>query len=321
MAIRNDNLGGTDFTDGEVLFDYDLDDTVDELLKQIGTGQAQLAYQTLQANNVFDNKDFLVADEFVSETGTNSTLNSGSTTGLYDETNDYYIARIADEASGDTTHDPDSFTDVANAFDNDDSTFATKASGSVTSFTFELGKTFSAKTVLGVYYKYTASHAGGSTNPSTVVKLQTYNGSTWSDHTTLTNTSGYVQINSSIQGVRLEIEMTSDNSAIKTANVFTLEYGQFYEASSDVVCDSSVANLDGNEKSLVIYADKDTSSSGSDITLDVTDGTTSITSQSLNDIINISSFTSGSLGVTFNMITSGTINTPTLSGYGVRILK
>jgi len=31
MSVRNDNLGGSDWVDGEVLYDYDLDDTFDEV--------------------------------------------------------------------------------------------------------------------------------------------------------------------------------------------------------------------------------------------------------------------------------------------------
>jgi len=233
MANRNDLLGGTDWTE-EGLKPTDLNDTFDKVLLSSGIIVGQGAYKTLQANNVFVNEDYIGVDEFVDSNGTNNTIDTGASTGTYDATNDLYHLGFTDEASGDSTSDPDSFTNPGNAFDSDDGTAATKAYTSESSQqTDSLGKTFSAKNVGRAKVK-----AQITTNNTTtmVIKLQTFNGSTWDDVSTLANvtdSSGTgvidteVEVNDNVEGIRVFFDSTPVGSPDFTHSLFTLEYGDY----------------------------------------------------------------------------------------------
>ena len=95
MAIRNDKFkSGNDWGEEGLRPTTDLNPTINAVINLAAKGQAQNAYQTLQANDVFDNKDFLAADEFVDTDGTNNTVNTGSTTADFDSVDgdEYYLS-------------------------------------------------------------------------------------------------------------------------------------------------------------------------------------------------------------------------------------
>ena len=313
MAIRNNKLGGNNWDD-ERLYDYDLNDTFDGVIdehRKLGIGVAQNAYQTLQSNNIFENKDFLAADEFVTETGTNNTKTGGTT--LFN--GDKYILNITDEAPNDTTYNPDSFTNPNNAFDNDASTYAERTNlGSTRRF----GKTFNSKLVPVVIYKLGVSDPS---NYTITVKLETYDGSNWTTVDTIYNNkttsekilTGTFILNSTVQGIRVTAYSGGfDDSFIR---VYSLEYGGF-NSSGNLICSTNIITLDGTEKILALYSDNGLPT-GTNITVDVTDGTNTISNQPINTIINISSLSSGDLGLTFNLSTTDNTATPYISGFGV----
>jgi hypothetical protein len=145
------------------------------------------------------------------------------------DTNKFKPGFLTDEASGDTTSDPDSFTSPGNAFDSDFSTSATKTS---TAATISLGKTFSAKTITKLYIKTDTDSSSGSVSLS--IKLQSYDGATWSDEATLDSGPGGVagfaaeyngiyDLNSSVQGLRL-LFTNSNPGASCTHNIQILAY-------------------------------------------------------------------------------------------------
>lgn len=92
--ILLESLGGTNIEDlgDKTAISEDHTLTWDSMLK-VGVGlSAELAYKTLQANNIFENKDNTMADEFTNSTGINNTVNSSETTAIYDSsTNSYKI--------------------------------------------------------------------------------------------------------------------------------------------------------------------------------------------------------------------------------------
>lgn len=179
----------------------------------------------------------LWGEVFPSNTGRNASVNA-NTTAKYDSSTLSYYPTITDEAAGDTLHDPSSFTNPTNAFDGDGTTAATK--NSVSSTTVYLGKTFSAKTVEFLYVRAFFNFNSGTTT-SNSLKIQTYNGSTWSDFNTVASFSygsnqqiyGVVDMSSagSIQGIRAAFVCGS------TWNVglYLLEYGDMAE--SIIGCD------------------------------------------------------------------------------------
>lgn len=62
----------------------DLNDTNSKLIQVTASGQAELALRTLQSNNIFINGGSLATDEYVDATGTNDTVNVGSTDAVFD---------------------------------------------------------------------------------------------------------------------------------------------------------------------------------------------------------------------------------------------
>ena len=289
------------------------------ILDLAATAAAQNAFQTMHINGVFENKDFLATDEFLDSTGTNNTVNTGSSTANYDQSFDpeiFYFLSFTDEASGDTTNDPDSYTDPGNAFDSNDSTFATKAATANAS----LGKTFASKFVGGVRIK--ADYTGAGTSPANTMIIQTFNGSVWADFKTiLSSTSAadsfddFVFVDTTTQGIRLKT--VNGTGGGFTSNVFSVEYGD-YDTSATVVCDSAIKTLVGTEESICVYADVDLPTNTT-MTVDVSDGTTTISAQPLNTAIGLTGFIAGTLEITFNLGSSDDTATPLLRGYGVVI--
>ena len=248
------------------------------------------------------------------------------------DTNSYYC-RPDDEASGDTTNDDDSFTNPSYAFDSDDSTQASKTVTNNTSFDVALGKTFGAKTVNDVLIisRYnTDGHSAGTTD----VKLQTYNGSTWSDDTTLYTVTGggsdsgikinFVNIDSSIQGVRVRFEETSAaGSSTSTCSIYSLEYGSGGNDTSTITHDIPSGTFSSTISSAfgtALIADWET---GADIQykLTGTSGTEDTGWLDYNTISNFTAFTAEPDTLIVKLIpktTSPTAGYPSIRGFWIR---
>jgi len=91
----------------------------DEVIKSIGVTTAQLAYFGVKSDSTnWANENYLGADIFTDSNGAKGTIDTTNSTARWSDTNDAYVLGFTDEASGDTTHDPDSATNPENAFDN-----------------------------------------------------------------------------------------------------------------------------------------------------------------------------------------------------------
>lgn len=84
MGIKTENLGGTDWVDGNVLTAADLVDTIDANTKAAMTGMAQVPYTTLKSTGTWENEGHLAADRTTVAAGINGTINTGSTTSIFD---------------------------------------------------------------------------------------------------------------------------------------------------------------------------------------------------------------------------------------------
>lgn len=172
---------------------------------------------------------------------------------LYDGTNKYYIPDISDEASGDTTHNPNSLSDPENAFDGNAATYSTGSNGA-------LGKTFGAKTVVmaKVIANVTISTTSGTQqNGSGSLVLEKYDGSTWSTIATLASASsttivngsplsisysGYIVVNESMQGIR--VNMNGSGGGLTSATrLYSLEYGVYAETNSLIFQTTSLPTI------------------------------------------------------------------------------
>jgi hypothetical protein len=156
-----------------------------------------------------------------SSTGRNGSVVAANTTARYDTIKNYYVCKVTDQASGDTTHDPSTFTSPGNAFDGNDATAATKTASSTTIYL--------AKSVKWVRIRV----AFASVNDNRTYSIQTYNGSVWADsglgtiYTQAPNTGSTQDITSyinatSIQGIRAAF---GTGALSNTITVYSLEYG------------------------------------------------------------------------------------------------
>jgi len=242
MAIKITNFGGTDWEDGNTLFSADLIDTIEHVLDMEGTNfknNAQLIYNSayigfnsnLNLNTGVPNFKNIKYDVFQTDTATTKTG------WRYDSVNKYYFPNYTDQAPGDTTHNIDSMTNPANAFDGNDTTFAQKTA--TASLTVRIGKTFTAKHVTWVRvknYRF-CSNNGGSPLTQTML-IESFNGSVWS--TEYTGTGGVrvgnfitvdedilYYLNKSVSGLRVNISTGIGGNTPYSSDlrVYSFEYG------------------------------------------------------------------------------------------------
>jgi len=294
----------------------------DEVLEMTGRLAAQNTNRILKSDtSVFVNEQYSGADDFTDSDGVMNTVDTGNSTAVYRSSNEEYILSTgSDLASGDATANG-GFTNPENAFDSDDGTNANYSVGGDTTnpLTKTLGKTFSSKNVTKVTYKVGMNneYSGGAT-----IKLQTYNGSTWTDVTTVQSgngtTTGTYYLENTIEGIRFEFQYNDGTISYKNFYLYTLEYSQF--TSPNTVETNSIIS-DIIPDSIVVYGETDLPTNTS-ITVDVSDdgGTTfGVTGQNLDTAIDTSSFTTGNLALKFNLATTDASVTPKLYGYGVAI--
>ena len=151
----------------------------DEVIESIGRLTTRIAYNGVNIDSSnWENTDYLTADTFTDSNGSKNTVDTGNTTALL--VTDRFELNFTDEASGDTTHDPNSVNNPSYFFDGNDSTYADKtwtASGGF-DVSCVLGKTFSSsRDISTVKIKVSASAGGNSSNSSSVsLVLQKYDG-------------------------------------------------------------------------------------------------------------------------------------------------
>jgi hypothetical protein len=311
-VVTNTFVSGNLIKSSEVNTNFD--DVVFEPLQYLGS--AQNYFELLKHAGDVDNEDYLIADIFTDSDGVKDTINTTDTSAEYDATNDCYNIELSG-ASG-TLHDPNSFTNPSNGFDNDDATYAEYTGGIGV-----LGKTFTSKYISSVKVKASSSLTG-TTSTAVGFRLEQYNGSTWS--TVKTWDSGVtvgiltadetVVINDTIQGLRINyFENQSGYPTSKKLYLLQYEYN-----STDDVETNTLITLDGTEIGLIIF-DKSEKPTDTSINVDVSDGTTTLSAQSVRSYIDISSLSSGNLSLDFNLNTTDTTVTPSLYGYGLVIVK
>ena len=329
MAILNSKFkDGADRVFGSGGVSADENETDDVIIDFIGCGIAQNAYQILQSNNVFENKDFLAADEFVDSNGTNNTVNTGSSTATYAPGSDEYqlstsasgtdntatAATMATTSTGETTERgyvfvPNNDCFIVSATKNSSATVTRcriYKSGSVIATATFVGDvaTFSSPIEIlndGSVYTIESDNSGASfTRRSTTTVSYPYNNT--DINFTDSSTGGSAESNPT---VAFNIESVVTQTAV-------------FDSSSNVICDSNIKTLNGNELSICVYADVNIPTDTT-LTVDISDGTTTLSAQPINEVLALNGFTSGTLELTFNLATTDSAVTPTIKGYGVYI--
>jgi len=290
-----------------------------DVIKSIGVTAGQLAYFGITTDSTnWTNENYLGADIFTDSNGVKNTIDTANTTAIYSP--NLYFLPFTDEASGDTTHNPDGFSNPENAFDGDDGTYANKSSNQG-----NLGKTFSSsRTIVGCRVKAESESVGGAS--AAHIRIQTYDGSTWTNATGDLGISvdRYIPINKTCKGIRVSF---FNGNNLPPLRVYTLEYG---DADTSAVVETNTILNDVTPKSIVVYG-KAEIPTDTDITIDVSDDgglNWDITNQSVNYISDSNSFysvidtttLSGSdLALKFNLSTTDTSKTPKFYGYSVVI--
>jgi len=307
-----------------------------EVIKSIGVTTAQLAYFGITTDSTnWTNENYLGADIFTDSNGAKNTIDTGNSTARW-MSNNYFVLDYTDEASGDTTHNPDSLSNPENAFDGNDGTYCeTTSTGSGARY---LGKIFSSARFIGIVRVKASVGGSVSTGPiSTSISLETYNGSSWSTVTTLAShsTAGTSSscsydaayfLNSTVQGIRIAIKI-STATASAHRRWYTIEYGDF-DSSSSVETNTIMDEF--TPKSIVVYG-KAEIPTDTNITIDVSDDGGSnwdITNQSINYmsdsnsfylVIDTTSLSGSDLALKFNLSTTDSTKTPKLYGYSIAI--
>lgn len=326
MTIRSDKFkNGNNWVKEHPTF-QDMNDTNDNILNFVGSGMSENAYRTLQSNNVFTNGDSFVVDEFTDADGTNDTVNTGSTTAIFDV--DKYQLAIDVTGSPLSIVTGNSFSFTGGSASNMGYKFTTVQNCVMTSVTKDSDNTATTA--------FISTNWSASGTPSGVIETATFSSdvATFSEDLLLLSGQTYYV---GLQGGSLYTD-ASETYPKTDANVSVIEAynggtssttaaysiasfittASDYETSSNVLCDSNTKTLDGTEESICVYADK-TIPTDTSITVDITDGTTTLSEQPLNIVIGLDGFGAGTLELTFNLSTTNTSASPTISGYGVYI--
>lgn len=303
--------------DGEVLYASEVNNFY--YGSQLGRVLARQAYQS----NISDAS----GDEYFKTEKYTTASGSSGTTSIWIDSEDAYLMKCTDEASGDSTYDPDGATDVANCFDGNDATYASIHLTATANGSKSLGKTFSEKFV-GIVKIKAGWTASGNPNTTTAnVYVDSYDGSDWDEvEYTMTPVAGQgsgtityaFALNKLVQGLRIRIGMNSDNARDHLYfNFYTLEYGNF--DSSSIVKENSVFSK--NPNSLLVYMNKSTPTNTS-ITFDISDdggSTYEITGQLPDTPIDTSALTGTDISLKFNLATTDGSVTPKLYGWSAVI--
>lgn len=303
---------------------------MNKLADNVFTGIAQNAYQTLQANNVFENKDFLAADEFTDADGTNDTVNTGSSTATYNSSQTRY------ELSS-TVGTPEAATAVSapetGSTGNISTTMSIANSGFISTIRFvnatnNTGDTFTFNIIRGSTTLASVTAAGGNsgTTGTATFTISDYDsilasGDTITVQSVYTGGVCYNKTGQTYSGT--DFSYTSQNvPATNSGSVVPFEFTDASYSTSGtetVLSDTDTLTLGGTEEFITVYGDKSVPTNTT-LTVDVSDGSTTLSAQALDEAIDVSSLSTGTLELTFNLASSNGASTPFIKGWGV-VLK
>lgn len=275
------------------------------------------------------------AEAYIDADGRNNTVSANTGEFLTDK---MIPALSTDLASGDTTSDPDSFTDASNAFDSDDATFAIKSVTGNTAFdTRSLGKTYSAITLSAIKIKTDVSYTGAITSAASIaILLQGYDGSTWSTiHTLATSATGFTGSASydglltgvfDYEGIRVAFagNPSWDGASTNvTAKIYTLEYYTATEP-SEITHTIPSGTFSSTTSSAFLTFKAEDWESGADVQFKLTNATEDTGWLNSNEVVSFTALTAEPDDLIVKLIpksSSPTANYPSINGvalYGDR---
>ena len=308
MAIRNTKLHGADFLEGESVYPNDMNATFDTINDVSGDNFINNGINSIRQMTDRDEKVSKggidgFTEAYIDATGRKDSVVVASTDALFYDNK--YMPGFTDSSDSDVVYNPDSFVNVANAWDSDRNTAASKSFTSATKLqvnSYEFGKTFDAKTVEIVDIKATFTASSGGSNPGIFrINLQSYDGTSWTDESTLDvspSTTGSISIsydgvyllNKNVQGLRLVFSNSgSTKDGEGATSVFMFKYGTF---SSGTIYHNITPNILPSTFNTVIgvpfYEENE---DGSTIEYKLNNSTTDSGWINVNELKNINTFT------------------------------
>lgn len=299
MAIKIE-----EWVDGDVLTADDLNDSFGGVSK----GYAEQANKILKAAGAYENGDTTASENYTTSAGVNGTVNTGSTTSLFD-TDSYVLPDFLQDEGDATEFSLTGTTTTTTAYD---ITFATESL--LEEVIIEIKNTFN--------YSDTTHYIDFYYNDATSQTVTYTTGG--GNGTYVERTTANPQLAKVVTRVRYRVKLAySSNRDIYLQNLSF--FAGVYLSTSDIVCDTNTITLDGTEKAIQIYSDHETPTNTS-VTVDVSDGTSTLVSGAtftgkFTDVLALTGVTSGTLELTFNLITTDASATPTQSGWGVYVIK
>lgn len=309
--------------DGDIIY-------ANESVEGYSLSQAVIAYNFVRNSYTFTNTDPVGVDKFTDSNGVNNTVDTGTSTALYNSTTLSYELTADGDASNDNEGTlPNPVTDIGSANQSrgmriqivnncviksitkhasctatrakvlrDDGTLITSASFSGNTATFTITGQEMLKS--GNYYRLECDNSGSN---YTTMRYDTaaypYNG------------TNFNYTHRSQDGTGTSTDYTYNITSVISQNA-TYNTGKTVET-------NEIISLAVAPKSILVYGHK-TLPTNTSITVDVSDdGGTSfeITGQSLNSYIDTSTMAGTSLSLKFTLATSDTSVTPLLYGYSV----
>jgi len=280
------------------------------------------AYRTLQANNVFVNGVNLVTDEFLTTSGTSGTVNTTTSTARYNTSSLGYESSYGNVAVADTLHDPDLFTNPTNAFDNNIATSAIYTGGAGVPISVALGQIFTSQFIAGI--RIYALQSTPSNIAWVTIVLESYDGATWTPEATLASGINAISYNDAytlkktVSGLRLKLSGQPISGLVPVSfGVYLFQYSNF--SNGTLICDTNTLTLDGTEITNDTFIDA-TIPANTSITVDISDGATTIARQTFNsknltNPLDVSSLGAGAYTLTFNINTTDNVSTALLKGF------
>jgi len=173
----------------------------------------------------------IFVEAYVSLTGRQSSVNIGTSMppAVYDSVEDSYSGASPVDMTAFSNYDPDGVTNPSNCFDTSTTTSASKQTDNTSGFVDTiLGKTFTSRLVQNIYVKASGTVTAPSASNGSIF-VQTYNGSIWTTHSTIITApsnsggiqyDGFVNINSTVQGIAIGIGTVGENSGSDHTHTF-----------------------------------------------------------------------------------------------------
>jgi hypothetical protein len=271
---------------------------------------AENTYRILE-NGILTTGKNLFADKFTDSNGVKNTLNTGSSTAVF-TSNNYHNLQNATESGGST-----------NTSGGDSGTQVITGTATARGYFKQIGWL--------IAYSNTTRAISLSVKKNGVEVLNYSNASYNGEPTNLNFTADdYSELFES--GDTISITMTDARNVEKantgfSGSMFSIDKSvrylvfqqEDYLSSSVVIADSNTITFNNTENTLCLYGDCEIPV-GTSITYDISDGTTTLSNNSFGDDVDISSLSTGSAKVTFNLNSDGT-DTPIFYGYSGIVIR